>query len=37
MTFHFGESATNVITNSACDPISKTPEFKVCAVKVEKI
>jgi len=37
MTFHFGESATNVITNSACDPISKTPEFKVCAVRVEKI
>jgi len=37
MTFHFGESATNVITNSALDPISKTPEFKVCAVRVEKI
>ncbi len=37
MTFHFGESATNVITNSACDPISKTPEFKVCAVRVERI
>ncbi len=37
MTFHFGESATNLITNSALDPISKTPEFKVCAVRVEKI
>ena len=37
MTFHFGESATNIITNSALDPISKTPEFKVCAVRVEKI
>jgi formate dehydrogenase (NADP+) alpha subunit len=37
MTFHFGESATNVITNSALDPISKTPEFKVCAVRVEKV
>jgi len=37
MTFHFSESATNLITNSALDPISKTPEFKVCAVRVEKI
>ncbi len=37
MTFHFGESATNIITSSALDPISKTPEFKVCAVRVEKI
>lgn len=37
MTFHFGESATNIITNSAYDPISKTPEFKVCAVSVEKV
>jgi formate dehydrogenase major subunit len=37
MTFHFSESATNVITNNALDPISKTPEFKVCAVRVEKI
>jgi formate dehydrogenase (NADP+) alpha subunit len=37
MTFHFGESATNIITNAALDPISKTPEFKVCAVRVEKI
>ena len=37
MTFHFSESATNIITSSALDPISKTPEFKVCAVRVEKI
>ena len=37
MTFHFGESATNIITSSALDPISKTPEFKVCAVRVEKL
>jgi predicted molibdopterin-dependent oxidoreductase YjgC len=37
MTFHFSESATNILTNSALDPISKTPEFKVCAVRVEKI
>jgi formate dehydrogenase (NADP+) alpha subunit len=36
MTFHFAESPTNALTNSACDPISKTPELKVCAVRVEK-
>ncbi len=37
MTFHFPETFTNVITNSAGDSVSKTPEFKVCAVRVEKI
>jgi formate dehydrogenase alpha subunit len=36
MTFHFPECPTNALTNSALDPISKTPELKVCAVKVEK-
>lgn len=33
--FHFKESAANVLTNSALDPISKIPELKVCAVKIE--
>lgn len=37
MTFHFGDAPTNIITSPALDPISKTPEFKVCAVRVEKI
>jgi len=36
MTFHFAESPTNVLTNPALDPVSKIPEFKVCAVKIEK-
>jgi formate dehydrogenase (NADP+) alpha subunit len=36
MTFHFASSPTNALTNSALDPISKTPELKVCAVQVEK-
>lgn len=36
MTFHFAESAANILTNSALDPVSKIPEFKVCAVRVEK-
>ncbi len=37
MTFHFHESPVNVLTNNKLDPISKTPELKVCAVKLEKI
>ena len=37
MTFHFAESATNILTNAALDPIAKIPEFKVCAVRVEKL
>ena len=35
-TFHFDEAPTNLITSPAMDPRSHTPEFKVCAVKVEK-
>jgi formate dehydrogenase major subunit/formate dehydrogenase alpha subunit len=35
--FHFREAAANVLTSTALDPISKIPELKVCAVKVEKL
>ncbi|MEI8172051.1 MAG: formate dehydrogenase subunit alpha [Deltaproteobacteria bacterium] len=34
--FHFTEARANILTNPVLDPISKIPEFKVCAVKVEK-
>jgi formate dehydrogenase major subunit len=37
MAFHSPETKTNLITSSACDPVTKTPEFKYCAVRVEKI
>ncbi|MFH1569572.1 MAG: formate dehydrogenase subunit alpha [Gemmatimonadota bacterium] len=37
MTFHFVEAAANLLTNSALDPIAKIPEYKVCAVRVEKV
>ena len=37
MTFHFAESPANRLTNSALDPVAKIPEFKVCAVRVEKM
>jgi len=35
--FHFVESAANRLTNSAFDPIAKIPEYKVCAVRIEKL
>jgi formate dehydrogenase alpha subunit len=35
--FHFVESAANRLTNPAFDPIAKIPEFKVCAVRIEKV
>ena len=36
MPFHFAEAAANKLTNAALDPVSKIPEYKVCAVKVVK-
>ena len=35
--FHFAETAANVLTNPALDPVVKIPEFKICAVKLEKV
>lgn len=37
MPFHFVECAANVLTINALDPIAKIPEFKACAVRIEKI
>jgi formate dehydrogenase alpha subunit len=37
MNFHFAENCSNILTNNALDPVAKTPEYKVCAVKIEKI
>ncbi len=37
MPLHFEEAAANLLTNPALDPISKTPEYKVCAVRLEKV
>ncbi len=37
MTFHYAESATNLLTIDAVDPIAKIPEYKVCAVQIEKL
>jgi assimilatory nitrate reductase catalytic subunit len=32
-----GDSAANFLTNSAYDPSTKIPEYKVCAVRLERI
>ncbi len=38
LPIHFGENPTNVLTSSeAFDPLAKIPEFKVSAVKIEKL
>ncbi len=34
--FHFAKGAANQLTNAALDPVSGIPEFKVCAVKIDK-
>ena len=36
-TFHFHEAPINLITNNAFDTGSGCPEYKVCAVRVEKM
>ncbi len=33
--FHFPEASANELTLAALDPVSKIPEYKICAVKVE--
>jgi formate dehydrogenase alpha subunit len=35
--FHFAEAAANVLTNPALDPVAKIPEYKVAAVRIEKV
>lgn len=34
--FHFFEQAANALTNPANDPVGKIPEYKVCAVKLDR-
>lgn len=36
--YHFGhEQSINLLTIAALDPISRMPEFKVCAAQMEKV
>lgn len=37
MDFHFPESNSNVLLGTSLDPITKTPDYKVCAVRVEAL
>ncbi len=37
MTFHFKESAANILTNTAVDPICRIPELKAAAIRIKKI
>ncbi|MCE5312431.1 MAG: hypothetical protein LLF86_04685 [Nitrospiraceae bacterium] len=36
LTFHHPEALTNMLTSGFRDPVTGTPEYKVCAVKIEK-
>jgi formate dehydrogenase major subunit len=37
MPFHFPDGNANWLTNAALDPKCRIPEYKVCAVRIEKI
>ncbi|MER7946963.1 molybdopterin oxidoreductase family protein [Streptomyces sp. NPDC096079] len=38
MPFHwYGEGRANTLVNPALDPVSRMPEFKVCAVRLERL
>ncbi len=37
MPFHFPDSPVNRLTNAALDEFARIPEYKVCAVRVEKL
>ena len=37
MSFHYRETPTNELTVNAFDPVSKTGEYKIAAVQIEKV
>jgi formate dehydrogenase alpha subunit len=37
MTFHHRNALTNILTSEHRDPIAGTPEYKACAVRIEKV
>jgi formate dehydrogenase major subunit len=37
MPFHFREAAANLLTIDEIDPMGKIPEFKFCAVRIERV
>ena len=36
MPMHFAEERANLLTNDAGDAVTGTPEYKVCAVRIEQ-
>ncbi len=37
LAFHNRDALTNLLTNDKLDPICKIPEYKSCAIKIEKL
>jgi predicted molibdopterin-dependent oxidoreductase YjgC len=37
LAFHNRDALTNILTNNKLDPVCKIPEYKSCAIKVEKL
>ena len=37
MPFHFPDGNANVLTNAALDKFARIPEYKVCAIRIEKL
>ncbi len=37
MPFHFPDGNANLLTNAALDKYARIPEYKVCAIKIEKV
>ena len=37
MDFHFAQANPNELLGTFLDPVSKTPDYKVCAVRIEAL
>ena len=37
MPFHFPDGNANLLTNAALDKYARIPEYKVCAIRIEKL
>jgi formate dehydrogenase alpha subunit len=37
LSFHYRDVLTNLLTNAALDPQAKTPEYKACAIRIDKV
>ena len=36
MTFHFADGNVSRITNAALDDLARIPEYKACAIRIQK-